>query len=92
MGEMGPAGARAPLDWDLPNETRCLVPHTLRPQLDQALREEAEALQQAARLVASRASHQEFAQVLRRIEELRSKRIAIQREIEELRKKRDTVG
>jgi hypothetical protein len=68
------------------------VPHSLRPQLDQALREEAEALQQAARLIASRGSYQDYAKVMRRVEELRMKRIAIQREIEEKRKKQDAVG
>ena len=68
------------------------MPHTLRPQLDQALREDAEALQLAARLVASRASHQEFTEVLRRVEELRTRRIAIQRQIEERRRNQDAVG
>lgn len=68
------------------------MPQTLRPQLDQALREEAEALQRAARLVAARASHQELEEVMRRVDELRGKRIAIQRQIDELRaKQRDTT-
>jgi hypothetical protein len=66
------------------------VPQSLRPQLDQALREEAEALEQAARLISSRASYQDYAHVMRRVEELRNKRIAIQKEIEEKRKRQGT--
>ena len=67
------------------------MPQSLRPQLDHALREEAEALQEAARLIASRASYQDYAKLMRRIEELRNRRVAIQREIEEKRRKQDTV-
>jgi hypothetical protein len=90
MGEDAPSGASALLDWrDCEEE---VVPQSLRPKLDQALREEAEALQLAARLIASRASYQEYARLMHRVEELRSKRIAIQREIEERRRKQDTLG
>ena len=70
----------------LPKQQESSLPHTLRPQLDEALRLEAEALQEAARLIASRASHREFAEVMRRVEELRTRRIAIQRQIEERRR------
>ncbi|GAB3660199.1 hypothetical protein [Ramlibacter alkalitolerans] len=65
------------------------MPQSLRPQLDQALREEAQALQEAARLVASRASYPDYADVMRRVEELRNKRMAIQKEIEERRRRQD---
>lgn len=68
------------------------MPHSLRPQLDQALRDEAEALQQAARLVTARGTAQEYTRVMRRVEELRGKRIAIQRKIDELRQKREPHG
>jgi hypothetical protein len=84
--------ASSPLDCRNSQGKATLVPQSLRPHLDQALREEAEALQLAARLVASRASHQEFTAVLRRVDELRNKRIAIQRQIEELRRKQGTPG
>jgi hypothetical protein len=63
------------------------MPQSLRPQLDEALRKEAEALQQAARLIASRAGHREFTEVMRRVDEYRARRIAIQRQIEELRQR-----
>jgi len=62
------------------------VPQSLRPQLDEALRQEAEALQQAARLITTRATHQEFTAVMRCVEELRTRRVAIQRQIEERRR------
>lgn len=63
------------------------MPQSLRPLLDQALRDEAEALQQAARLIAARAGPREVAQVMRRAEELRARRIQIQQQIDERRRK-----
>lgn len=68
------------------------MPQSLRPQLDQALRDEAEALQRAARLIAARASARELAEVMRRVEELRARRIQIQHEIEERRRKGESGG
>jgi hypothetical protein len=86
MGEERVPGAFARIDCKHCEE-HAAVPHTLRPQLDQALRDEAEALQRAARLIASRASPREFAEVMRHVEELRARRIQIQHQIEERRHK-----
>jgi hypothetical protein len=58
---------------------------SLREQLDEALRAEAEALQQAARLAASRGNGRQCAEAIRRAEILRARRVNVQREVRESR-------
>jgi hypothetical protein len=58
---------------------------SLRQQLDQALRDEAEALQLAARLAASRANGRLCVEAIQRAEALRARRVGVQRQVRESR-------
>jgi hypothetical protein len=58
---------------------------SLREQLDQALRAEAEALQLAARLAASPANGRVCAEAIQRAEALRARRVGVQRQVRESR-------
>jgi hypothetical protein len=61
------------------------VPHSLRSHLEEALQQEAAALQHLARLSASRASRRELEQATKLATCARAKRIEVQRQIEDKR-------